>query len=275
MFFRPTVVSLVLSLACCLPAARSTPPDEVPPLTPAEVAAAVKMDSLSIPTPGELMAALDKQAKPNWQSQYRSPIPTSYSSRAQIALNVGGLIADGYIAVQAEDSQQVKNIGKDIIALAKTLGVSDSVISRGNSIFDFADKNEWSTLKEELEATQNEVKLALEEQNDSSLVSLVSLGGWIRGTQVISGWIGENYTPSTAKLLRQPAILTVMQAKIATLPEKVRSDPLLVTLAGQLKAMEPLVSFPSDKTMTQDDVKRLNAITKSLIEQISKKNDQK
>ena len=38
-----------------------------------------------------------------------------------MALNLGGLIADGYIAVEAEDAQQVKNIGADIMALAKPL----------------------------------------------------------------------------------------------------------------------------------------------------------
>ena len=81
-------------------------------LTSAEIAQAIRTDSITIPTPGETFAALGKPAKPDWTSFYRGPIATSYKTRAQIALNLGGLIADGFIAVEAQDSQQVKNIGR-------------------------------------------------------------------------------------------------------------------------------------------------------------------
>src|SRR5271154_6313557 len=128
----------------------------VPQISTESLSQAVKVDKFTVPTPGELLAALNKVGKPNWQAQYRPPIPTAYTSRPQIALNLGGLIADGYIAVEAEDSQQVKNIGKDIMTLSKTLGINQTVLKRGKTIEDFAENNEWSTLKEELEATQNE-----------------------------------------------------------------------------------------------------------------------
>src|SRR5438093_10148554 len=98
-----------------------------------QLAKAVRSDSISIPTPGELFAALGKSEKTNWSGQYRGPMPVTYRNRAQIALNLGGLIADGFIAVQAKDSQQVKNIGSDIIKLAKALGVSERLLGRANS----------------------------------------------------------------------------------------------------------------------------------------------
>src|SRR5437016_847554 len=151
-----------------------------------QLAKAASTDSISIPTPGELFAALEKSGKINWAGQYRTPIPMTYRNRAQIALNLGGLIADGFIAVEAQDSQQVKNIGTDIIKLAKALGVSENVLARGNSINEFAENSEWDALHEELEATQNEVKSSMQSHRDQDLVILVSLGGWIRGTQAVS-----------------------------------------------------------------------------------------
>jgi len=241
------------------------------PLTAKELAAVAKVESVSIPTPAEAMAALGKVAKPNWQSRYRQPIPTTFSNRAQIALNIGGLIADGYIAVEAEDAQQVKNTGKDIIALAKTLGVSESVIARGNSIFEFAERNEWNTLKEELEATQNEVKLSLEQQHDADLVCLVSLGAWIRATEILSGWIADNYTPAAAKLLRQPEIVALMRAKLDGLPTKAKEDPLVADLIAGLPELEALVSFSSDKVPTQNDVKAVKEVSGKLMKRISTK----
>jgi len=253
----------------------SAAPSASPSLTAGQMKEAARVDTVTIPSPGELMTALNKEAKPNWQSEYRPPIPTLYNSRVQIALNVGTLIADGYIALEAEDSQQIKNLGKDIITLAKSLAVSESVIARGNSIVDFADNNEWSALKEELEATQNEVKLALEQQHDTDLVSLVTLGGWIRGTAVVSSWIASNYTPETAKLLRQPGIVANMRQKLASLPEKVQADPLLRKIAPALEEIEALVSFPTDKAPTEEQVVKLKEITSGLVTEMAKKQETK
>ena len=95
------------------------------PLTQAELKAAVAIDSLTVPTPGEFFKAIDKTGKPNWVSQFRPPTPIGGVNRAQMALNLGTLIADGYIAVEAQDGQQVKNIGRDVLSLAKKLSVSD------------------------------------------------------------------------------------------------------------------------------------------------------
>src|SRR5213079_176477 len=147
-------------------------------LAPDQMAKAARTDTITIPTPGELFAALQKPGKPNWTAAYRAPIPTTYKNRAQLALNLGGLIADGFIAVEAQDSQQVKNIGTDIIKLAKALGVIEDVLSRGNSINEFAENSEWGALQEELEAPQNEVKTSMQTHSDQDLVILVSLGGW-------------------------------------------------------------------------------------------------
>src|SRR4029077_14157571 len=149
----------------------------------------------------------------------------TYSNRAQIALNLGGLIADGFIAVEAKDSQQVKNIGTDIIKMAKALGVSENILSRGNSINEFAENSEWDALQEELEATQNEVKSSMQTHQDQDLVILVSLGGWIRGTQVVSAAVLENYDERSAKVLRQPALVSFIHSKINDVSPETHDDP--------------------------------------------------
>src|SRR2546422_607453 len=213
-------------------------------LSAEQLAKAVRSDSISIPTPGELFAALEKSGKTNWAGQYRGPIPVTYRNRAQIALNLGGLIADGFIAVEAKDGQQVKNIGSDIMKLGKALGVSEQLLSRGNSINEFAEHNEWDTLQAELEATENEVKSSMQSHADQELVILVTLGGWIRGTQVVTGAIVKNYNESAAKVLRQPALVHFMQAKLNEISPELRQEPLVKSMSGQLNGIEKLVSFP-------------------------------
>src|SRR5881398_1064809 len=199
-----------------------------------QLAKAIRNDSISIPTPGELFAALEKPGRPNWVGQMRGPVATSYKNRPQIALNLGSLIADGFIAVEAKDSQQVKNIGTDIIKMAKALGVSENVLGRGKSINDFAENDQWDALQEELEATQNEVKSSMQSNRDNDYVILVSLGGWIRGTQVVSGLIAENYNESAAKVLRQPALVGYIQSKVKEISPELQKDPLVRTVSEKL-----------------------------------------
>jgi hypothetical protein len=236
-----------------------------------QLAKAARSDSITIPMPGELFTALEKSGKINWAGQYRGPIPVTYSNRAQIALNLGGLIADGFIAVEAKDGQQVKNIGSDIIKLAKALGVSEKLLGRGSSINEFAENNEWDTLQEELEATQNEVKSSMQSHADQDLVILVTLGGWIRGTQVVTSAIVQNYNEQSAKVLRQPALVHFMQSKINEISPELRNEPLVKDVSNELGKIEKLVSFPPGKTPDVEEVRKVNEVVGKMMEEIENK----
>src|SRR5438045_9618576 len=78
-----------------------------PARLPAEqMAKAVRNDSITIPTPGELFAALEKPGKPNWVGQMRGTIGMTYKTRAQIAPTPGSCHADGINVAQAKTSPQ-------------------------------------------------------------------------------------------------------------------------------------------------------------------------
>jgi hypothetical protein len=269
MLCRIRYSSVLLLIALTITAA------EAPRLSSDQLAKAVRNESISIPTPGELFAALGKPGKPEWSRQFRGPLPTTYRNRPQIAMNLGGLIADGFIAVEAQDSQQVKNTGTDIIKMAKALGVSENILSRGNSINEFAENNEWDALQEELEATQNEVKSSMQSHRDQDLVILVSLGGWIRGTQVVSAAVLQNYDEQSAKVLRQPALVNFIHSKMNDVSRETRDDPLVKEVSDQLSAIEKLVSFPPGKAPSMDDVRKVNEAVGRVMEQIQHKTDAK
>jgi hypothetical protein len=264
-------LALTFLLGCC--AVIGAEPARLPA---EQMAKAIRNDSISIPTPGELFAALEKPGKPNWVGQMRGPVATSYKNRAQIALNLGSLIADGFIAVEAKDSQQVKNIGTDIIKLAKALGVSENVLSRGKSINEFAESDEcplgcWDALQEELEATQNEVKSSMQSHRDQDLIILVSVGGWIRGTQVVSAAVMQNYDERAAKVLRQPALVNFIQSKLNEVSPDVRDEPLVKEVSGELPGLEKLVTFPVGKAPTADEVRKVNEAVGKIMSQIQSK----
>jgi hypothetical protein len=254
----------------------AAPPPAASPSSPGlsseQTAQATRTDSVTIPTPGELFAALAKATKADWAGGYRGPIPMNYKTRAQIALNLGGLIADGFIAVQAQDAQQVKNIGGDITKMAKALGVSENILARGNSISQFAESDEWSALQEELEATQNEVKASMQSHRDQDLVILVSLGGWIRGTQVVSGLVAKNYDEKLGQILRQPELLRFIRSKIGQVAPELQSDPLVKSVDNQLLGIEQLVAKPFGQPLSLAEVTKLNESITRVMQEIQKKN---
>lgn len=263
--FRPLAGSLAFVCLCASAAAQATP------LTPEEIAGAARTDGLTIPMPGEFMASLNKLGKLDWTSKFRAPIGTSYTSRPQTALNLGGLIADGYIAIEAEDSQQVKNIGRDVLSLAKALGVSKDVLERSGSISGFAENKQWDQLKEELEATQNEVKQSMAEAKDQDLVTLVTVGGWLRGVEVVSGQVAAHYTETGAKLLRQPGIIAFLDQRLDKLSDKTKDDGSVRNVRKRLGDIEKLITLPLDKAPTVDQVKELNATVAETLKDISRK----
>ncbi len=240
-------------------------------LSNTDMTQAVKTDAVTIPTPGELFSALGKPAKPDWPARYRGPIAINYKTRAQIAMNLGGLVADGFIAVEAQDSQQVKNIGGDIVKMAKALGVSENILSRGNSINQFAENDEWNALQEELEATQNEVKASMQSHRDNDLVILVSLGGWIRGTQVIGAVVAKNYDPKMGQALRQPELLRFIRAKLGQISPDLQNDPLVKSVDTQLNAIEKMVATPFGQPLSTAQVTTLNAAVDKVMQEIQRK----
>jgi hypothetical protein len=265
----PTATPTAAAAASATP----EPGPEAPPLTAEQMAAAVATDEFTVPSPGELFAALNKQIKPNWSAQYRGPLNTAYSDRSQVALNLGGLIADGFVAVDAMDAQEVKNLGRDILGLAKNLGISKEVLARGNSITQFADDNDWNSLKEELEATQNDVKQAMDNLHDDELITLLTLGGWIRGTEVVSNVVLMNYSGQNAAILRQPYLVQYLESKMATLSPKTRDSVLVKAVGTGLAKLGGLVSFPRGDSMAKEDVQRLHDTAAELVKVIASKTE--
>lgn len=254
----PVYATLGVATLCSVRAAE-------PRLTPGEVSGAVEVETITMPSPGEVFSALDDNGQPNWIQLQRKAVVGTTDSREQIALMLGTLVADGYIAVEAQDGQSVKNTGKDIINLAKKLNVSENVLARGNSLNDFAENNEWDALREELEATQNEVKLSMTEQKDDDLISLVTLGAWVRGIELASQIVAAAYTPESAQVLHQPAIVEYLIGRLDILPAKAREDTLTQDLRTGLGHILELVK---EGVPSEENVKAIAEVSQRMVGKI-------
>ena len=172
---------------------------------------AAAVDEVVVPVPSEIFNVLDKLGSPNWKAEMRDNLGKNTGNRAQVALLLGTVIADGFIAVEAENSESVKQIGQEVLNLADAINVRKAVIARSKSIIDKADAKNWRAVREELDGALQDVRSAMVELGDDDLAQLVSIGGWIRGTEVLTSIVGKNYSASGAELLNQPELLNYFQ----------------------------------------------------------------
>ena len=71
----------------------------------------------------------------------------------------------------------------------------------------YADKNEWIAARKEWDGVFSDLQSGMIEIKSKELSQLVSLGGWLRGTEALCALVLENYSPERAELIRQPLLL--------------------------------------------------------------------
>ncbi len=222
-----------------------------------------KVEDVVIPLPNEVFGALNKLGSVNWKEYVRSNRSGNFTERPRIALMLGAVIADGFIAVQAKDAPAVKDIGTRVLALSKAIGVGNSITPHAKAIIESADKNKWENVRTELDKTQNSVQQAMNEVHDQQLSQLVSLGGWLRGTEVLTSVVTKNYTSNGAELLHQPDLLVYFQDKLQALQAMPEFKmPLLKDIHGALLEVKPLIDGPQQ--ISPESVKKINDITTRL-----------
>ena len=233
---------------------------------------AASVDDVVVPVPSEVFNVLDKLGSPNWRGQLRESPGKISGNRAQVALLLGTVIADGFVAVEAEDPEKVKEIGRDVLTLASAINVRDAVIARSKSIVDKAEKKRWSEVRREFDGALQDVRGAMIELNDADLAHLVSLGGWIRGTDVLTRLVSQEYRPEKAELLHQPDLLWYFSKRIDAMPPRLRKDRRVEKIRKTLDQIRPLIGKDSGTQISLADVQKINQMSAELVKEISADN---
>jgi hypothetical protein len=85
----------------------------------------------------------------------------------------------------------------------------------------------------------------------------------------------QNYDERAAKVLRQPALVKFIHAKMNDISADLHEEPLIKDLSEQLNGIEKLVSFPPGKSPSADEVRKVNEAVGKVMEAIQTKTDTK
>jgi hypothetical protein len=227
---------------------------------------AKQVHGLAVPVPKEIFRSLDQFRDANWRTVKRPEVASwkSHGDQAQIATLLGVAIAEGFIAMEAEDSAEVKNIGNSVLSLARGLGIRERALRRSRSIMELADKNEWSEARQEWDGVLSDLETGMIELKSAHLAQLVSLGGWLRGTEALSALVLQNYSPERSNLIRQPALIDYLEEQLHAMSSDIRARALVVKLLDGIHTIRSLVESENGP-LSEEMVRKVHGVCGELV----------
>ena len=211
------------------------------------------------PSVAEIFQQLD-ELKPLPFEQLKREFPqATHSSREQMGMVFGGLVADGFLIVECQKKNLVDDLGRVLLRQARSLGVGDRVMRHSASLTELGQRGDWVAVRRELIATQDDVERAMTALRDQKLAHLISLGGWLRGLEITSSAVESKYSPERAAVLWQRDLINYFAEELETLPPPVAHTPLFEKLRSGVGAIRTLLNHAPPDTMSLSEVKALHA----------------
>jgi hypothetical protein len=215
------------------------------------------------PSVAEIFQQLDDLRPLPFEQLKRDFPQAAHASREQMGMVFGGLVADGFLVVEAKRQNLVEDLGRVLLRQARSLGVGDRVMRHSASLTDLGKKGDWAAVRSELLATQEDVEQAMTELRDQKMAHLISLGGWLRGLEICAGAVEGNYTTDRAAVLWQRDLINYFAEELTTLPPAVAHKPLFEKVRSGVNGIRDLLNRVPDK-IPLEDVKALHAQAKEL-----------
>ena len=219
------------------------------------------IDDVVVPLPNEIFGALNKLDSVNWKEFVRTNKGTNFTERPRIALLLGDgdrrrlhRGAGGGCAEREGDRAARASAGQ-----GDWSGQFDRAPRQGDHgsgrPTQMGQRAPGARSHPEQRATGDE------RVQDEKLSQLVSLGGWLRGTQVLTAVVNKHFTQEGAELLHQPDLLEYFGDRLTAMPEY--SVPVVESIKRALVEVRPLIDT-GNKPISPDSVKKINEITTRL-----------
>ncbi len=216
-----------------------------------------------VPIPSEVFNVLDQfdVTRNDWRRQLKVPEEADCQNRTHFALFLGRVVAEGFLAVEAEDGDAIRSLGRQVLSVAEELGLRQAVIKHSKSIIEEAERGDWEAVREEFDATRQTVRDEMERRRDQDLSHCVSVGGWIRGTEIITAIIDQHYTPKSSEILYQPQLLEHFTSTFKE-NRRFQRDRRMRTIIGKLDELQPFMA--KEGVIDRDQVRKIHRICAKL-----------
>ena len=178
--------------------------------------------------------------------------PRMPQDRADLAIELGFLIADGFLVVQAEQLDGIEDLAKDLTRYGKALGAGDRVNRHAAALLDSAKKKDVPEIKKELTATQHDVESELVSLRDADLAHLISLGGWIRALEVSTVAVDKQFGVDRARKVMREDIADYYTESVAGLEPRISERPNYLAMRDLLAGLRTEMVLEDGKEPTPE-----------------------
>ncbi len=185
--------------------------------------------------------------------------------RADLAVELGFLIADGFLVVQAEQLDKVEHLASELTRYGKALGAGDRVNRHAASLLDSAKNKDVEQLKKELTSTQRDVEKELITLRDADLAHLISLGGWIRALQVATVAVEKQFSPERAQKVMREDIADYYTESVGSLEPRISERPNYVEMRDLLSGLRTDMTLKEGEAPTPEKIKEIREQAAKLV----------
>lgn len=225
------------------------------------------IDDVVVPVPSEIFSIMGKLGEGTFESEIVARKNLTFRNRSRLALAFGVAVADGFIAVQAQNGEGIEQAGRTVLKLSEALGLRSRVLRHTQSIIDASEREDWIAVRKELDRTQKTVRDTMEEMRDGDLANCVSIGGWIRGTEAMTGMISRAYKVDQAELLNQPELALHFSKLIGGMAKEVRAVGQVVAADACLNAIAANMKG-RDSVIDPDAVNAIHTASQQLVDAV-------
>lgn len=185
--------------------------------------------------------------------------------RTQLALALGGLIADGFLVVESEKLFDLEQVGRALLKHAQVLGAGTRLSRHTKSLLEHSALGRWGALKGELAKTQKDVEAEMVLLRDVDAAHLISLGGWLRAFQIACVASLEDYKPEKTQVLARHDLADYFVHSMQTLEPGIQELPHIVALAAGVEELTALLDVPENKSFSPEEVQVMKAKVDEII----------
>ncbi|MCH7225833.1 hypothetical protein [Haloferula sp. A504] len=259
-----TLLALVSTLALVAPVtAQEEEPDfrkEIPPdlLEDPHVREELAINEFTAPSISRIFDSLDSLA-PLPLGDHPREIPEKMPlNRADLAIELGFLIADGFLVVQVGELSKVEDFASQLTRYAKALGAGERINRHAASLLESARAGKVDQLKKELSATQKDVERELVTLRDADLAHLISLGGWIRALHVASGAVEKQFSDERAREVMREDIADYYSSIVGSLEPRIAERPTFIEMRNVLAGMRSAMLIEVGESPTEEDIAEIH-----------------
>ncbi len=179
----------------------------------------------------------------------------------KMALEMGYLLADGFIAVRSGHMNDIKPIALDLSRYGKAMGVGDRMNTYSASLLEHAEKGQLEEFKRILASTQNAVNEELTALRDPDLAHLLALGGWVRALEAAAAALEQRFDADQATAIFYADAPAYFNEILSGLHPRTARRLKVDSMRTLMEKLEEYMSLSPGEAPTPDKVRRIREAT--------------